>query len=114
LDSAVEKYKCSLCQSIIEAIPHYVEEYVPLGINHFRAVVSVSNYIKARKAAIKIRKLFDGMSNFIEGDLQKQILDGQLKLDLGIYSENETKRLRRQAQEIELDLEFVFLPEYSR
>ncbi|HJV02084.1 MAG TPA: hypothetical protein VJ752_16210 [Burkholderiaceae bacterium] len=113
LDGAIEKYKCSSCESIIDAIPHYIEKPFPLEINHYRATVPVSNNIEARKAAIKIRKLFSGMTNFIEGDLHKQILQAQPVLDLGIYSENEMKRLSNQAKEIGLDLEFIFLPEDS-
>jgi hypothetical protein len=101
-------YICNNCGSKIESIVCYVREPVHLGVDYYRAVVIVANKILARKAAIKIRRIFSGLSNFSEAALQKQIDEGSDSLDLGIYSGREIEELTEKAKTFDLNLTFVY------
>jgi hypothetical protein len=107
-EGVINTYVCNSCGSKIETIVHYIEQPIDLGIDYYRAIVSVPNKLDARKAAIKIRKIFSGKSNFYEGNLQKQIDEGSDTLSLGIYSGLEVKELAEMAKMIDLDLKFVY------
>lgn len=106
-EGVINTYICNRCGSKIETFAHYIEQFVDLGIDQYMAIVSVSNNLAARKAAIKIRKIFAGLSNFSEGALQKQIDEGSDTLALGIYSGREVKDLTEKAKVIDLDLKFL-------
>ncbi|MFZ6643931.1 hypothetical protein ACO0LL_29670 [Undibacterium sp. TC4M20W] len=107
-EGVINTYICNNCGSKIESIVYYVREPSHLGVDYYRAVVIVANKILARKTAIKIRRIFSGLSNFGEAALQKQIDEGSGSLDLGIYSGREIEELTEKAKTFDLNLTFVY------
>ena len=109
-NGVMEIYLCDACGLQTEAIAHYLDKPIPLETKSYKAIVTTADQNEARKAAIKIRRIFSGYSNFYKEDLQNQLSAGLLIFELGIYSDREMVLLARQAEAINLNLQFILLP----
>lgn len=105
---AVENYRCRRCGHEFAVHVHYIEEPRPLGIAVYKALVQAgSGEMERRKNRIKVRRVFEGRSNFYPAKLDSQIEQGQAVWDIGFYSEREVNELKGVASQIGLAVEFV-------
>lgn len=102
-----ERYRCKNCGHLFDVRAHYVEEQKPLGISVYKALVNAGPPEAFQKTRLKVRRIFQGRSNFSPEDLDKQIAQQLPVWDLGFYSEDEVKQLRERADEVGFKIDFV-------
>lgn len=107
----LRSYLCQNCGRTVETIAHFIDVPLPSKTKNYRAMVNSANQIEVRRAAIKIRKIFPGKTNFSLSNLHKQLSAGLLTLDLGVYADSEIDELAAKANELTLNLEFVLIIE---
>jgi hypothetical protein len=73
----------------------------------FKAIVEVDHPSLIRKLQIKIKKVFEGRSNFYPEDLERQIRKGLNSWDLGFYSDKEVEELSIKAEKLGINIKFI-------
>jgi len=104
---AINLYKCDLCGHEFPVRIHLIDNPIPLETKVFSAIVKVNSAGEVRKTQMKVKRVFEGMSNFYSEDLDRHILKGDHTWNLGFYSEDEVLELKQRAVEIGLSVEFI-------
>lgn len=100
-------FKCDFCGNEFHVRIHFVDKPIPLETKVFKALIDASDPKTIRKLQIKVKKVFEGMSNFYPADLDHQISKGMNTWDLGFYSDGELENIKLNAAKLGLIVQFV-------
>jgi hypothetical protein len=105
IPSASEAYKCKSCGHETWFLVHYVEPQSDFPVV-FAAFVDASNISEHLKLSIKVRKVFEGKSNFRQSHLDAQAARHDPLWKFGFFSPSELPELSVKAQALGLPLVF--------
>lgn len=102
-------FSCLECGFYFEVLASFIEDLSGFKSNAFMARVDFSNLSKNEylKLFIKVKRIFNGYSNFDYACLQGQLDDGMKVVDLGYYSNDEIESLQEAAIQFGIVIDFV-------
>ncbi|MGY8627964.1 hypothetical protein [Chromobacterium violaceum] len=106
-DGSMQFLTCLSCKYEFAVRAHYTEDSILLETKVFKALVDVNDPSMVRKLRVKVKKVFEGKSNFYQEDLDRQINQGAKYWDLGFYSDQEIEELLKKAVEFGLEVNFI-------